>query len=174
MNIIIKSLTTSQVRDLCYRIAERQEELGKAKEIKKFKMPGVVKLPKSKIKKNWVTAIMINENRTMDAIRVPVEDGTIKIDGIPRIATTDHIISWRGKPVVILPSWSIKPFSPEENYEKSVREQMTTTGRKLVIAKMKRDTIDPKKGSFGMIGWIIVLLVVAGVGYYLFKGGKLF
>lgn len=160
------------IKELIKKIAERQEELAYKKEIKKFNMPSKFKLPKGKIRKNWVVAMLINENRTMDAIRVPIEDGTIKIDGIPRISTTDYIMSWRGKPVVILPSWSLKPFSPEENYEKSVREQMTTAGRKLVIAKMKRDIVEPKKMSFGMIWWVIAIAVAGGVAWYLFKGGN--
>ena len=162
------------IKELIKKIADRQEELVRAKEIKPFRMPSKFKLPKSKIKRNWITALIIHENRNIDAIRVPIEDGTIKIDGIPRISTTDYVMSWKGKPIIILPSWSLKPFSPEENYEKTVREQMTTTGRKLVISKMKRDIVESKKMGFGMIGWIILIAVVGGVAYYLFKGGKLF
>lgn len=161
------------IKEMIRKIAERQEELSKAKEIKKFKMPYAFKLPTSKIKKNWVTAIIINENRTINAIKVPIEDGTIKIDGVPRISTTDYILYWKNKPIIILPAWSLKPFSPEENYDKAVQEQMTNTGRKLLIAKMKHDIIVPKKMGFGMIGWVILALVVAGAAYYLFKGGKL-
>jgi len=162
------------IKEFVKFLVENQDRLIQEKQIKKFTMPRAFKLPTSKIKKNWVTTLLINENRTMAAVKVPVEDGTIKIDGIPRISTTDYILIWKNKPIIILPAWSLKPFSPEENYEKTVKEDMTTTGRKLVIAKMKHDIIVPKKMGFGIIGWIILFAALGGVGYYLFRGGKIF
>ena len=166
-----KDMTLREKLDM---IIKRQDELFKAKEIKKFRLPSKAKINRGKIRKNWVTVQYITENGQTDFFKAQIVDGTITIDGIPRIATADFIMDYKGKPMILIPAWSLRPYSPVESYEKCVEDKLTTTGRKLVIAKMKHDAIAPKKANMGMIVWVILGIAIIAGGYYLFKGGKLF
>ena len=150
------------------------EELSKSSSSKKFKIPFSAKLNKAKIKKNFITVLLIHENGNLQFLKTPIINGTIDIEGVPRIATADYTVFYKGKPFMILPSWSLKPFSPADNYEDTVQKDLTTAGRRLILERMKLDAIKPKKMGFGMIGWIILGIAVVGVGYYLIRGGKIF
>jgi hypothetical protein len=166
-------MTEDNLKEMIKKIAENQEKLLQTKETKEYKLPRPARLSFGKIKKNFITAIIINENRTLDFKKVQIVDGCVELDGVPRMSTTDYVVHYKGKPFIILPSWSIKPFSPQEHYDDTIKNNSTNTGRKLIIAKMKHDQIVPKK-SFGGLGWILLILALVGVGYYLFKGGKFF
>ena len=162
-------------------LKERMNDIEKSlidikdnKKSKKFKLPFKAKLSKNNIKKNYVTVELIHENGNIEFLKTPINNGTIEIEGVPRISTTDYTIFYKGKPFIILPAWSMIPFSPVENYEQTVRDKLTTAGRRLIIERMKLDAIKAKKGSFGIIGWVFLGLAVLGVGYFLIKGGKLF
>lgn len=149
-------------------------DLMEKSEPAKFKFPFKAKLSKGNIRKNFVTVQIIQDNGDIEFIKVPITNGTISIDGIPKLATSDYTLHHKGKPLIILPAWSLEPFSPVEHYKETVKKDMTTAGRRLMLERMKLDAIKPKGMGFGAIGWIILILVVAGIGYYLFKGGKLF
>jgi len=42
---------------------------------------------------------------------------------IPRLATTGHVMfNKKGNPMVILPNWSVEPFSPKSHFEKSLED----------------------------------------------------
>lgn len=140
----------------------------------KFKLPFKARLSKLKVKKNFITVQLIHENGHIEFLKTKIVNGTIEIEGCPRISTADYTIYYKGKPFIILPSWSLKPFSPVENYEETVKNQMTTAGRRLIIERMKLDAIKPKGKGFGLIGWIVLGAIVIGVGYFLIKGGKIF
>jgi hypothetical protein len=149
---------------------------GKKKEKKfKFKIPFKGKLSKQNIKKGFVTVQILHENGSVDFIKTKIDNGTISVEGCPRISTADYTIFYKGKPLIILPAWSLIPFSPVDNYEQTVKDKLTTAGRRLIIERMKLDAIKAKKGmGFGLIGWIVLGAAVIGVGYFLIKGGKIF
>ena len=56
------------------------------------------------------------------------DDGTIMVDGVPRISTIDYKLNYKGKPWVIIPEWSLKPFSSSENYEQTIKDKMNIEG----------------------------------------------
>lgn len=171
MNEVKEELTLKEKLDI---LLDQQNKLLSEKDRKKgFKIPFKAKLSKKQLTNNWTNVVLLKENRNMSIVKVPIEDGCINIEGIPRIAIADYVFMYNNKPCIVLPNWSIKPFSPEENYDDTVKEKLTTTGRALVFAKMKKDVIATKK-SFGSFMWIILVVILAGVGWYLFKGGKIF
>ena len=156
------------------RLLENQNQLISQKKVKRWKLPFSGKLSKLSLKKNYVTVMYIKDNKSVDFIKVPIDQETITLDGLPRASSADYVLSYKGKPLIIQPSWSIAPFSPTENISDTEKAQLSAKARKLVFTKMKNDIIVPKKLGFGGFGWIILLLVGCGVGYYLWKGGKLF
>lgn len=149
------------------------KELVGRKKMTHWKMPRGGKLTKSQIRKNYVTMIVVNENKELDFIKVPIDEGTTLVDGTPRIATTDYVMTFKGKPVIFQPKWSVRPFSPTSHQELTVKNQDSAAGYKLLLNKMKKEVISPKKTMSGVILWIIIGLVVIGGAYYLFKSGKL-
>jgi hypothetical protein len=163
------------VKDILKKIyVQNQEDKAQAARPKLWRLPRKARLNKKLLKKNYTTVLIINENRNVDAVKLPIEDGCIMVDDVPRMATEDYTLIFNGKPMIVLPSWSLKPFSPEENYEETVKENLTIAGRKLILAKMKLEAVNPKKkGGGGMIGWIILGLAILGIAYYFIKGGKL-
>ena len=162
------------LKDLMKKNNKILQDLMDKSEPKKFKLPFRAKVSKTNIRKNFITVQIIYENGNVEFIKAPIKNGTIDVEGIPRISTADYTLFHKGKPIIILPAWSLKPFSPVENYEETVQKDMTTAGRRLILERMKLDAIKPKGMGFGMIGWVVLVIVIAGVGYYLFKGGKLF
>jgi hypothetical protein len=163
--------TISQKLD---RIAKQNEDMLATRKEKGWKLPWGKKTSKSQVNKGWTTVQIIRNNGNIDFIKAPIEDGTVTVDGIPRISTIDYKLSHKGKPFVIIPEWSLKPFSPVENYEQTEKDRLTTTGTRLILAKMEKEAIKPASKGFGSMGWIILVIVGLAVGYYFLKGGKLF
>lgn len=145
--------------------SKMDEILNSKSKIKGFKLPSKAKISKSKVKKNWVTVCKINENKGVDFSREPIDNQTIVVDGIPRLATGEDVLNYKGKPMLILPSWSVKPFSPTDNFKKTMEDGSNTKGYALLLARMKAGAIDLKKK---MNMWLIVgLLAVAGIVLYM-------
>lgn len=135
---------------------------------KKWKLPWSARVGTKKVEKGWSTVMIIRNNGAISFTRVQVKDGIGIVDGFPRIMTIDHKLTYKGKPLYILPEWSLKPFSPEENYQQTEKEKMNIAGRRAVLAVLETEKIKPK-GSFGNMGFIIIAVAVIGGLYYLAK-----
>ena len=128
-----------------------QEEIKKAiqennVDKKKFKYPFGKKVSKSQRKKNYITVLVIYENGTCDFKKYQIEDQTIMHDLIPRLVSAGHVMfDKKGNPLIILPNWSIEPFSPLEHYNKSLTDEKNTKGYKILMAKMLADNVGGKK-----------------------------
>ena len=143
------------------------------KDKKKFKIPFKAKVKVNELKKNFVTVLYLKNNHTGEFIKVPIDESSTMINGIPRIATTEEIIYIDGKtPLIIQPEWSVKPISISDNYEQAVKEQLTSEGFTVLLNRMKKEAIISKKK---MSGWLIILIiaVIGIVGFILLGGGKL-
>ena len=156
------------LKDEIRELKETIEETSQKKE-KKFKLPWKSRISNRKLRENYVTVMTINENRGVDFKRVQIKDQAVMVDGIPRLATGDEILIYKKKPLMIVPSWSVNPFSPKENYEQSVKENMNTNGYRILLSIMKSELISTKKklGLGLTIGGIVLLGIIA---YALFKG----
>jgi len=159
-----------QETNLKEEIKKLNDNFSKLLESGKVKGVKAKKLGKFQLKKGYVRYLYINENRDIKVMKVPIEEGTTTIEGIPRIATADYMMTWDGQPTIIQPAWSVKPFSPVDNYEETVKTQMSSAGYKLLLNRIEQGGIKPKRQ---IKGWMIFAGVIAliVIGYLLLKGG---
>lgn len=155
------------------RIAAQQEQMMDKKKEKKWKLPWGKTPSNSQASKGYATFQIIRENGEVDFVKAPIYDLTAKIDGFPRIASPEYRLTHKGKPFYIIPSWSMKPFSPVENYAEVEKDKMHIAGRRVVLASMETEQIKSKK-SMGMMLWVILGIAGVALLYYMLKGGKLF
>lgn len=161
------SLELKEIKDL---ILNNQNKFEEDKKIKKPKLPGG-KLSLTDLKKNYVTVQIINDNREVKFIKLPIENGCVVIDGVPKMSMTEFMLTHKGKPLIILPSWTLKPFSPVDSYNQTIQDKVTLAGRKLIIEQMRKEAIVGKKMTFGWWAWALLGLAIIGIIYYLTKGG---
>lgn len=132
---------------------------GKIKE-KKFKFPSRAKVSKANRKKNYVTTIILNENGSVDFKKYQITDQTIMHDTIPRLATAGYInYDAKGNPILILPNWSVEPlsFNSKLHVQQTLEDGSNVTGYKLLMNKMRLETVQTKKPMAGWIKWVIGL-----------------
>jgi|TARA_R100000093_G_scaffold35586_1_gene18797 hypothetical protein len=153
------------------RMNENFETLVEKNQAKRFKMPWSGRVGKGKVKRNYASICYIGDNREARFMKLPIQEGTVMINGAPHLATTDFMLSYKGKPFLIVPSWNIKPFSPEENYDEATKLKTTTAGYRLLLNTMKLEQIKVKKG-IGLAGGVIFAIIILGIiAYYFFNGG---
>jgi len=158
-------------------IHERLENIEKILEDKneekpkKFKLPFFKKVSAGKKRKNYVTLLKINENGGIDFKKIQISEQAFIEEGIPRIGSAEYILHWKKNPFIILPSWSTKPFSPSEQYEKSLNDGSNTKGYKILMSKMLSEQVGAKKQMGSMIKWILGIGLVGIVAYAFLGGG---
>jgi len=145
----------------------RPEEKEKKK---KFRLPFGKKVTKSQKKKNYVTIMKINENGNIDFQKRQIKEQTFMEDGIPRLGTPNYVLRWKKNPMIIIPSWSVKPYSPPEEHEKSLNDGSNTKGYRILMAKMQSEIIKPTKQMGNVIKWILGLGLLAVIGYAFMTG----
>lgn len=161
-------------RNLREEIAELNSNMRRAmnsKEGKKFKFPRSGKVSKSAVKKGYAGVCYINDNREVVFKKFPIVEGTVIAEGVPRLATADHALTFRGKPFYIIPSWSVEPFSPVKNFKEAVENKTTAAGFRLLLNRMKSEQVPQKKSIGGWWIWILVAVVVIGGAWYLYQKG---
>jgi len=152
------------------------ENLPAEKEVKEestsWKIPFLTKMKsnvgKKKVEKGWATIIIVRNNRNLQFTRSQIKDGIAIVDGFPRVCTVDHTLFFKNKPFYIFPEWSLKPFSPEENYAQTERDKMNMAGRRAVLATLETEKIKTKK-DMGNIIWVVLGIIVIGGLYYFGK-----
>ena len=144
------------------------EEIEAAKKQKKFKLPFGTKVSPAKAKKNFITLMKINENRSVEFKKIMISEQSFIENGIPRLGTADYVLMHKKNPMIVLPAWSVKPFSPTEQYEKSMTDGSNTKGYKILLEKSLLNTSKPKK-DLGIIKWLF-LAACAGIIIYAFIG----
>ena len=159
-----------ELKEEIKEIKELLQEKSKEKE-KKFNFPWRARVRGGKAKKNWVTIEKINENGHVNFKRVQITDQTFIEEGIPRLAAAGYVMFYKNNPLIILPSWSVEPFSPRVNYEKSLLDGSNAKGYQLLMARMKSSQIDQKKSMGGMLKWIIGIGLVGIIAYAFITGG---
>jgi len=140
---------------------------------KKFRYPFGKKVGRGQKKKNYVTVIIINENSIIDWKKYQIINQTILHDLIPRLASTGHVM-WdkKGNPVIILPNWSVEPFSPLSHYKESMEDGSNKKGYQILLDRMESEKVSSKKKMGKYLPWIIGIGLAAIILYALLSGGS--
>ena len=125
---------------------------------------------KGQIKRNWVNIIYISDNKNLRILKAPIDENVIMIDNIPHTVNSADVMLHKGKPTIIVPSWSIKPFSPEQNVRETKDGGNLSLGWEWIMNYLKKTEIKAIK-NIGIMMWIIVGALVIGGGYYAIKSG---
>ena len=104
---------TTGLREEIEGISKKLDELTEKKKVKKFRLPFRARMGRKKIKDGYVIVCYINDNREVTFFKKPIEEGTIMHEDTPYLANTSYMLSYKRKPMLIVPSWSIEPFSPQ-------------------------------------------------------------
>jgi len=135
----------------------------KAATPKKFRMPFKGKVSKSGLRKGYATVLEISENGACDFRREPIIDATIKLNETYHSVDDKDCLSYRGKPLVIIPKKTKFPYNP--NYVKN-----TTFSQKHIMSRMMNETIATSK-KIGMAGLSIGAIILGGVLVYALVAG---
>ena len=149
-----------EIRELKGIVEDTKKE---GKRERKFKLPFKSRLNKSKLSRGYVTVAIINDNKTLDFIKEPIIDGTIKLEDTFHAVEDFDIYSYKGKPFIFQPKSKLNPYNPLEGPHE-------TYGQKYVMARMEGDKLTSKK-KIGLGISIGVLIIIGIVVYALFTGG---
>lgn len=159
------------IRDLMQEIVKQNETAEKTKKFR-FGFMDDLKIRlfgKKAMKNNYVIVCLINENRHVSFIKVPIKENALMIKDSPYVAMSDHILLYNKKPMLIIPSWSTEPFSPKKDLEEADREKRMNLGYRILLNKMKIEVTSAKK----QINWLLIvggLAVIGGLVYLISSG----
>jgi len=160
-----------ELKEIKERLAKQEGEKLPEKKPKKFNIPFFKRINAKQASQNYVTVIKINENGFLDFKKEKIVEQTIIVDGIPRLATPNYVLHYKKNPCIIQPSWSVRPFSPEDAVKESLNDGSNTNGYKILMARMKSDSLGSKPQVSGMVKWVIGIIFAVIVGYALLTGG---
>lgn len=144
-------------------VIEQLEQKGKKK---KFKLPFGIRMQKGKPRrKNYAIVQTIKTNGAVNFKMTKIEDDTVKIGEGIHDASAGHILRYKRYPLVVIPEWTMKPFSPADNFKQSTEDGTLTAAQKVILTKMKMEAIKPKMQL--NFKTILVILVIGGVLLYL-------
>ena len=152
-------------------IDEKLKEQESKKSKKRFNIPFFKRVGTGKKKQNYVTVIRVNENGQLKFDVKRIENQTIMVDKIPRLATINHVMYYKKNPVIILPSWSVEPFSPAGHLTKSLADGSNVKGFAILLEKMQREQLGEKKQIGGIAKLVLGLALAAIIGYAFISGG---
>ena len=152
----------------------KDSDKPKEKKPKPFNIPFFKRVNPKQGKQNYVTVFKINENGFIDVKKEKIIEQTTLIDGIPRLATPEYVLHWKKNPVIIQPSWSVKPlapYDPAKASQESLEDGSNTKGYKIFMARMKSDNLSSRPQVSGVVKWVIGIVFAVIVGYALITGG---
>lgn len=158
-----------QLTEISNQLKEiKQEKEGKKP--KNFKLPFGKKVGNGQAKRNYVTLIKINDNGVVTFDKKQIEEQTTIIDGVPRLATTDHVLFYKKNPIIIQPSWSVEPISPKQHLQNSLENGSNIAGYQLLLNRMKLSAVGEKKKMGGWVAWVFGIIILGIIAYAFFSG----
>ena len=150
-----------------------EEENKKDKKTKKWRYPFGKKVGKAQRKKNYVTILRLNENSKAKFLKVRIDEQTFIDEGVPRLAAAGHVFQEgrKNNPLIILPSWSVEPFSAMDSFKQSLEDGTNIVGFQLLMNKMKLEAMGAKKAMGGMLKWVAGAVVIGIIAYAFITGG---
>jgi len=141
-------------------------QLEQKEKKKKFKLPFGIRMQKGKTrKKNYAIVQTIKTNGAVNFKMQKIEDDTVTIGEGIYDASAGHILRYKRYPLVIIPEWNMKPFSPKEDFDEATKEGTLVAAEKVILSKMKLEAIKPKMAL--TFKTIIIILIIGGVLLYL-------
>lgn len=134
--------------------------------VKKFK-PNK-KLSNGDLKSNHILAVVVGENKEFRFEKLAIEDGTVSLNKVPRLASAPYLGTYKGRPAMIIPEWSVEPINFDKNYDEAVRLKTLSVGYRLIMNRIEQGVIKAKKQ---IKGWIVFAGIIAliVVGYLLLR-----
>lgn len=135
----------------------------KTKKVKPFRLPFRARLSNGKLRRGYITIVLLEDNMAVDFTKEKIIDGTIKIDDTYHAVEEFDIFNYKGKPIIFQAKSKLNPYNP-------LKGNNETYGQKYVMARMEGERITAKK----QIGWGIsigVLIIIGIVVYALITGG---
>ena len=138
-------------------ISEKLDELTANGKVRKVRVP---KLSRGKLKNNWAVVCFINENKEVTFFKKQIEEGTIMHKDTPYLATANYMLTHKKQPMLIIPAWSVEPFSPQKSIEDAERDKSLSIGYRYLYNRMKNALITQKKSisTIAIIGGIVVII----------------
>ena len=150
-----EELSLPQMISEIHNIVKPKEDGKKKKKVKEFKIPAKGRVSKSKAAKGFVTIMKIEENRNVAFEKQKLDmEVTQTKDGIYHASDGREVLFYKGKPLILQPSWTQNPFHPFDKTN-------NVYGQKPILARMQSSvyTGEKKKGGFGGIVWILAIVV---------------
>jgi len=138
--------------------------IQKQRSSKSFKMPFRGKIGNKKLKDGFATVIEIGENNVIDFKKEQIVDGTIKLRETFHAVDTEDILTYKGKPVLIIPKKSKYPYNP------NLTDRNTTYSQKHIMSRMQNEVLGVAK-KMGVMGMSIGALILGGVLIYALVAG---
>jgi hypothetical protein len=138
-------------------------EVSGVKKSKSWRMPLKGKLGKTKLKQGYITIVEITENNVVNFTKEIIQGGTIKLGDTYHAVEGEDILSFKGKPLIIVPKKSKWPYNPN-------KVENSTVGQKHIMSRMKNEQIgDNKKMGLGGMS-IGAIILIGAVAYYFLAG----
>ena len=138
---------------------------------KKFKMPFGKKTSPAQARKGYVTLIKINENNTLDFEKIKITDQSVLVEKVPRLATPGSILYHKKCPCLILPSWSVEPFSSTKHFQESLEDGTNKKGYAILMERMQKVATGEKKPIGNVVKILVGVGLAAIIGYAFISGG---
>lgn len=148
-----------------------EEKEDKEKKKKKFKIPFGKKTSPAQARKGYVTLIKINENNTIEFDKILIKDQSVMLDKVPRLATPGSILYYKKCPCIIMPSWSIEPFSSTTHFNGTLENGTNKKGFAILMERMQSAATGEKKPIGNLVKILIGVGLLAVIGYALISGG---
>lgn len=137
---------------------EGKQNDKKRKKPKFFRLPFRSRLTKGNLMKGYITVLIIYDNNAIEFKKHKIQESTIKLDDTYHAVDGRDILTYKGKPFIILPKKRKNPYNPNRQVDE-------TYGQKHIMSRMTNETLKFAK-KIGGIGISIGALIIVGVIAY--------
>lgn len=143
---------------------------GKRKKMKPFRLPFLVRFQQKKIiKKNKILIFFLKTNKQLDIKIAKIENGMLFLNGNYHAIAPDNIYLYKKFPCIILPEWSLDPFSPfgTKDYHDAVENKRIIHPQNIILRAIEAKEASMSQKKVGGKA-VIIMLVVGVIAAYLF------
>jgi len=163
---IEENIPEKSMKDMVSEIHKALED----SKTKKVKLPRKARVKKRKLRKGWVGALIIDENKNIHGEKVKIEGSCFnEKNGLYHTADGKDIFWFDGKfPIILQPSWRRSPIRLGTT---ELTEENNTKSQTYIKARMLADVIKVKSKGGSIILWLVIgAAVLFAINY--FMGGS--